>query len=256
MAFIYLMIGLLATTVGAIAGLGGGVIIKPVLDAFGHYDIATIGVLSSSTVFAMSIVSLGKKIKAGIKLDGKRTFSIAIGATIGGIIGKQLFQSFMKMLNNESAAKTIQAIILTVLMLIVFILVNNKDKIKTKNIKSLIVCFFVGIILGTISSFLGIGGGPINVAILALLFSMNAKEAAIHSIFIIFFAQLSKLVNISLTSGFAAYNLEMLYYMILGGIGGGILGATLSKKMSNEHINKLFNIVLIIIICINIYNIF
>ena len=36
--FIFLTISFLASTVGAICGIGGGVIIKPVLDAFGGLE--------------------------------------------------------------------------------------------------------------------------------------------------------------------------------------------------------------------------
>ncbi|HLQ75126.1 MAG TPA: sulfite exporter TauE/SafE family protein, partial [Alloiococcus sp.] len=55
---IYFAVGLIATIFGALAGLGGGVIIKPVLDLLGDYDVGTISVLSAATVFSMSVVSL------------------------------------------------------------------------------------------------------------------------------------------------------------------------------------------------------
>lgn len=57
MTAVYFLIALLATTAGAMTGMGGGVIIKPLLDLLGDYDAATIGVLSALTVFVMSLVS-------------------------------------------------------------------------------------------------------------------------------------------------------------------------------------------------------
>ncbi len=256
MIIIYFLIGFLATVIGAIAGLGGGVIIKPVLDALGHYDIATIGVLSSATVFSMAVVSLTKSILSGVNLEGKRTLMIAIGSIAGGVLGRLLFSRFLIILNNESLAKGVQSSILAGLMILVFIVVSYKDRITKLNIKKSAYSFIVGILLGTVSSFLGIGGGPINVAILVLLFSMDTKAAALHSIFIIFFSQLSGSLKIYFSTGFSAYNLDMLYYMIPGGIAGGYFGNTLSNKMKNTHIQKLFNITLILIILINIYNVF
>jgi uncharacterized membrane protein YfcA len=70
-SILYFLITLFATTLGSTSGMGGGVIIKPVLDAFGHYDIETISVLSSVSVFLMCLISVSKKIRAGndIKLD-------------------------------------------------------------------------------------------------------------------------------------------------------------------------------------------
>ena len=53
----YFFICITATTLGAIAGIGGGVIIKPVLDALGGLSVASIGFLSGCTVLAMSVVS-------------------------------------------------------------------------------------------------------------------------------------------------------------------------------------------------------
>ena len=47
--FLYMIFGLvsvLASMAGAICGIGGGVLIKPVLDAFGVLDVATISFLS------------------------------------------------------------------------------------------------------------------------------------------------------------------------------------------------------------------
>ncbi|MFK4998842.1 TSUP family transporter [Bacillus sp. N9] len=85
---IYFLVGLLASTIGAIAGLGGGIIIKPVLDGIGTYDVATIGILSAATVFAMACVSLLKAARSGVKVNGKVSYLLAIGSISGGIIGK------------------------------------------------------------------------------------------------------------------------------------------------------------------------
>ena len=56
MNIIYFLVGIIATTIGAISGIGGGVIIKPVLDTLGNYDISTISILSSFTRFLCQIV--------------------------------------------------------------------------------------------------------------------------------------------------------------------------------------------------------
>ncbi len=48
---VYFLIILFATIVGAGAGMGGGVIIKPTLDLISDYNVVTISFLSSVTVF-------------------------------------------------------------------------------------------------------------------------------------------------------------------------------------------------------------
>lgn len=255
-SIIYFLVGIISTTVGAISGLGGGVIIKPVLDMLGKYDISTIGVLSAFTVFSMSAVSLGKNIKNKVKLDGKRTITLAIGSILGGVIGKQNFSIFLSVLNNDLLAQKIQSMILFLLMIVVLVLYIKEDDIEGIKVENIIICFIVGLILGMISSFLGIGGGPLNVIVLMYILGMDIKSSAIHSIFIIFFSQGSKLLTILFSEGFSKYNLEVVIYMILGGILGGFLGNNLSKYMKKENVKSLFKYCMILIICFNLYNIF
>ncbi len=51
---IFLCVSFGASLVGAICGIGGGVIIKPLLDAFGVLSVSTISILSGCTVVALS----------------------------------------------------------------------------------------------------------------------------------------------------------------------------------------------------------
>ena len=51
---IFLGVSFCASVVGAICGIGGGVLIKPLLDAFGVLSVASISFLSGCTVLSMS----------------------------------------------------------------------------------------------------------------------------------------------------------------------------------------------------------
>lgn len=248
MALIYFLIAFIATTFGALAGLGGGVIIKPVLDTLNDFDLATISVLSSATVFSMAVVSTIRQVRAGFRFE-KRMIVLALGAAVGGAVGKQLFSIFIKSVDTN-LLKGSQAVILAALLIIILL----KDKLPKFNIKNLVFASGLGILLGTIAAFLGIGGGPINVAILCMFLGLATKDAAVISIFIILLSQASKLTLIQIDSGFSAYNLQMLWYMIPAGILGGLIGSKLNRKLSENHINKIFKIMIMLIICINIYN--
>ena len=70
-----------------------------------------------------------------------------------------------------------------------------KAKIKTYKVENAIVCVLIGVFLGIMSSFLGIGGGPINLVVLFFFFSMSTKIAAENSLYIIFFSQIASLVS-------------------------------------------------------------
>ena len=59
---IYCFIVLLATTLGACAGIGGGIIIKPFMDFLNYDNVATISFYSANAVFAMACFSSIKRL--------------------------------------------------------------------------------------------------------------------------------------------------------------------------------------------------
>lgn len=249
MGLLYFIIVLIATTAGSIAGIGGGVLIKPILDALAHYDVTTIGVLSSVAVLSMAVVSTVICVIDGMKID-KKLILLAIGAIAGGFVGKEIFYSLLSVI-DEPVMKIVQAIIIALLM----ILILFKSKMSRVCIENIPAVFLVGFLLGTLSSFLGIGGGPINVAILYLLLNMDIKKAAVGSIFIILLAQVSKIATISISEGLSSYNLNMLWYMIPAGITGGLIGPYLQSRLKEKFVHYLFDITVIVVILICVYNI-
>ncbi|WP_249308641.1 sulfite exporter TauE/SafE family protein [Lederbergia citrea] len=253
-ALIYFLVGLVASTLGAMAGLGGGIIIKPALDFLGHYDVTTIGILSAATVFSMACVSLINAARARIKVKGKISFVLALGSIAGGIFGKLTLNHLVGQIENQNIITVFQAGILATLMLVIFLFVKNKAKIETYQLHNIVIIFIVGFGLGTFSSFLGIGGGPLNMATLALAFSMSTKESTINSIFIIFFSQLASLAMTASTTGFADLDIQVLGFMIVGGGLGGLIGAVIYQRISNRQIEKVFNFTLLAILFLNIYN--
>ena len=202
----------------------------------------------------MACVSLLKATREGIRIKGRVSFILAGGSIIGGIVGKIVFNYLVNFMKNDGLITTIQAGILAALMLIIFLLVKNNQRIKTYNLKNIAFILIVGFGLGMLSSFLGIGGGPLNIAILAWLFSMNTRDATINSIFIIFFSQLSSLLIIASTTGYSSFDLSMLSYMLIGGVVGGFIGTSFSQKLTDRKIENIFYFTLTGIFLINIYN--
>ncbi len=256
MEILYFMLAVIATTVGSAAGIGGGIVIKPVLDTFSSYSLPTINLLSSATIFIMAVVSIGKQLLKKDKIDLKRTTIIAIGSIIGGIIGQKILKVLISMNKNSNTVLILQSVMLIVLLLGVFFYMRMEDKIKKYNLKSRLVIIILGVILGAIAAFLGIGGGPINVAIFTIFFSMTARDAARNSIIVILFSQGAKIASIAVTTGFSSYTLNALPVMLIGGILGGFIGYRLNRSVSENNIIKIFNSTILLIVLINIYNIY
>ncbi len=75
---IYSIIVLCATMIGAITGLGGGIIIKPAFDFVGIDTTSMISVYSTVAVFTMCLVSIYKRSKQGFHVQKQ----IALGSGI------------------------------------------------------------------------------------------------------------------------------------------------------------------------------
>lgn len=252
---LYFLIAIGATTVGSLTGMGGGVIIKPLMDVLQGFDVQTIGVLSSITVFSMSVVSIGKQMLSKTKIPFDTAIPLALGSVVGGLAGEKLLQLIVDALQANAAVTVVQNVALSLLILAVFLYMKNKSHIPSKQLRGLVVSLLVGAFLGICSSFLGIGGGPINVALIIYLFSFDTKTATVCSLVTILFAQISKLTTVALTTGFGGFDLSMAPVMVVGAIAGGFIGASLNKKCKEETVEKAFNAVQLLVLAISVFNI-
>ncbi len=255
MIYVIFLVAFLASAVGAVCGIGGGVIIKPLLDALGVADVAQISFLSGCTVLSMSCYSVGRSLAAKDSTVKLRTATpLAIGAAIGGIVGKNLFSALRDMSSQPERVGGYQAVCLAVITAATLVYTLNKQRINTLKVKNTAVCIAVGLLLGTLSSFLGIGGGPINLVVLYFFFSMETKEAAQNSLYIILISQTASLLTAIFTASIPQFNAVWLVLMVFGGIGGGMLGRVLNKKITSKTVEKLFAGLIVVIIFISCYN--
>jgi uncharacterized membrane protein YfcA len=251
----FLFIACFASTIGAISGIGGGIIIKPVLDALSGQGLAEINFLSGSTVLAMSLVSLFCSRSSGIKLEPKRGTALAGGAVLGGTAGKLIFGITFRFFTRATLLGIFQSFILIFLALTVSRYIKKKKTIRPRNIHTIPICVLVGVFLGMVSAFLGIGGGPINIMVISYSFSMNAKTAALHSLYTIFFSQGASFLLAFADGSIPPVNPALVIAMTTGGIGGGLIGSRIVKTISDEAVEKLFGIVLWLVILLSAYNI-
>ena len=251
---IYFVVIVLANTVGAISGMGGGVLIKPILDLIGAHSVAGISFYSTVAVFTMSIVSTVRQVSSGKSLNWQIVGWVSSGAVVGGVVGNIVFEVFLRLFENEKHVQLIQ-IFLTVLTLVFafFYTKHHQPKFHLTSWTWYLIC---GVVLGFLASFLGIGGGPVNVSLLMLMFALPIKEATLYSLSTIFFSQLAKLVTIALTSSFMRFDLSMLFYVIPAAIIGGLWGARFSRVLSPKKVTFIFQAIVIVVLLINLYNAF
>ena len=252
---IFFLVALGASAVGAICGIGGGVIIKPVLDLLHLATVSTISFSSGCTVLTMSCYSVGKSLLAGeksVSLDVGTP--LAVGAAAGGLLGNQLFALARQLWDDPDRVGSIQAACLAAVTVGTLLYTLNKARIPTHRLQNKGACAAIGLALGCMSSFLGIGGGPINLVVLYFFFSVDTKTAAANSLYIILFSQLCSLLTTLLTNSVPDFRWTVLVLMAAGGLGGGILGRKLNRKMKGESVERLFIALMVVIICVSVFN--
>ena len=251
------LIALLSSAVGAICGIGGGVGIKPVMDMFRIDSVAAISFLSGCTVLSMSCYTVGRAMLAGEgRVDVKTGTPLALGAALGGLAGKALFTAVKGLFQQSDMVGAVQSACLAVITLGTLAYTLCKARIHTHRLTAPAACCAVGLALGICSSFLGIGGGPLNLVVLYYFFSMDTRTAAANSLYIILFSQLASLLATLIAGTIPDLQLMMLVWMIAGGIGGGIIGRACSKRMDDRAVEKLFMGLMGVIIAISLFNCF
>lgn len=252
-SIIYFFVVLLANVIGSLSGMGGGVIIKPIMDSLGRSGLLAINFYSSFAVFIMSIVSTYKQYKNGIDIKWSQAIRLAIGSMIGGYLGNWILVLLLKLLKSENVVNIIQIILLIFTLIIALIYTKPLHLgFVEKHMNTYLL--LSGVILGTVATLLGIGGGPINVALLVSLFSFAPKISTTYSIITIFFSQSTKLISsISMipTMGISWMNI---IFILFAAILGGYFGAVISNKVSSQLVLRIYKVTILGVLLINIVN--
>ena len=270
---IYSLIALLSTFVGSLTGMGGGIIMKPLIDLLGDYGSEGASMLSSCAVLAMSLVNVARRVigaaakkrKEGAgeadaqrepeqsEVPASRLITLALGSTVGGYAGQVIFDALS---GSSSSVKQVQNAVMAALVLVIFFYMLFSARLPRFHFKAVAVYALVGVALGVISSFLGIGGGPVNVAVLTLMFSMDIKTAVFASLLSVLFTQTTKLLTVLITKGVSPFMQEMMPFMIAGAVIGGFAGALVVKKLSKKTVRIIFCALQVVVFAVCIINIF
>lgn len=244
-----------ASVIGGLCGVGGGVLAKPLLDAAGVMPIATVSFLSGLTVLSMAAISVYKNRKTD-SLQWKRSLPLGIGAALGGVLGKWLFAVLRGLAGADRLVGCVQSAALGIFTLGILFYVRFRGRIQTRHIRSRTVCGLIGIFLGLISAFLGIGGGPMNIVVFHYFFSMDTKTSAVNSLLVVLISQSGSFLYSLISRTIPAFQVFTLVVMVCAGVMGGFTASRLQWKMHAKQIDRLFCAVLLLILFLCAYNVF
>lgn len=250
---IYLLVVFFSTCIGAVTGVGGGAIIKPMFDRLGYDSAVVIGAYSSIAVCTMCLSSLVRQLKTRITVNPKVLVGLSFGSVCGGYLGEQLFHQMTSSVPNETV-KAWQAGLLVLVLLFTTSYHIKKANLPTYRVQNIGVISLLGLAIGLLSIFLGIGGGPLNIAVLVILFSYTVKEAAMYSLAMIFFAQLPKITLIVWKWQGYGLHLGFVGMLIIAAIAGGLIGTWGHRRLTDKQVNAWFLALTIAIIGISLIN--
>ena len=229
-------LGFAAGILGSMIGLGGGIIVVPVLTFLGFSPTAA----ASNSLFAAlsnaiaSTISYSRQKRIEYSLGLKLGLLTIPGTILGAVISTDVTPGIFKILFG-----------LVLIASAAYIFLRKKIETKEKTLSNQMMIFAVGasFFAGIISSFFGIGGGIIFVPLMVVGMGMAMKKAAPTSQLILLFASLSGVISHSILGH---PDFTQAGFLAIGSFIGGLIGARLSLDIKERYLKILVSVVILI----------
>jgi len=222
--FELILVGVFIGTMSGFFGIGGGIILVPILLALGFDIKAAIGISIMQMVFT-SVLGSYLNYKKGSLILGEGLF-VGLGGFIGGYIGGYVTDY----LPDAILQFTFLGLLLFALLRL-FFSKNHADDVQTKSI-SKILLFSIGIVIGIFSMTLGIGGSIILTPLLVGLLHYPIKKAVSAGLFFVVFSSISGMIS-RLSTG--SIDFENGLYVALSSLIGVTLGIWLKDHVTSKN---------------------
>lgn len=230
------LLGFAGGILGSMIGLGGGIIVVPVLTFLGFSPTAA----ASNSLFAAlsnavaSTISYSKQKRIEYSLGLKLGLLSVPGTILGAIISSDVAPDIFKVLFG---------LVLVASAAYIFLRRNLESRQKTISKQMMVFAIGASFFAGIISSFFGIGGGIVFVPLMVAGMGMAMKRAAPTSQLILLFASLSGVITHSLL-GHPDFTQAGL--LAIGSFIGGLVGARLSIDIKERYLQILVSVVILI----------
>ena len=218
---------LAGTAIGAMAGffgIGGGMVLVPILLVLGFETKDAIGISIVQMVFT-SIYGSYLNYKKGSLIVGEGIF-VGFGGFIGGYIGGYVTQFISDII--------LQFLFLGVLLFALFRLFfskHNEDEGKTKTLNKALL-FIIGLVIGVFSITLGVGGSVILIPLLVGVLHYPIKKAVSAGLFFVVFSSVAGLIS-RLTTGTIDFNNGLI--VAVASLVGVAMGIWLKDHVTSRH---------------------
>ena len=238
------LFGIITGFTSGFFGVGGGIILIPMLLAFGFVMKEAVAISIMQMVFSSVYGSFlnAKKAKDVVK-DGT---IIGIGGSIGGILSGYLVPN----VSNE----TLQYLFISILIFsILRIFYSPAIQTEEKQNKNNFILLFIGFCIGILAMSIGVGGSILLTPILVGFLKYDLKAATALGLFFVIFSSISGLISTS-------YNGQMLFtegaIVGIGSLIGVYFGIKVKDMVKSTSYKKYVLLLNIFVLIIMIYKTF
>jgi len=231
-----LPLGFAAGVLGSMIGLGGGLVVVPVLTFFGFSP----ALAASNSLFAAfsnavaSTISYAKQKRIEYSLGLKLGLLSIPGTILGALISDQITPSLFKILFG---------ILLVASSAYIFSKRKIESKVYNASKQVMVLAVAASFFAGIISSLFGIGGGIVFVPLMVIAMGLSMRLAAPTSQLILLFASASGMIVHSILGHPDFYQALLL---AVGAFGGGLVGSRLSVEVEEKKLKILVSAVMVV----------
>lgn len=231
-----LPLGFAAGILGSMIGLGGGLVVVPVLTFFGFSP----ALAASNSLFAAfsnavaSTISYAKQKRIEYSLGLKLGLLSIPGTILGALISDQITPSLFKILFG---------ILLVASSVYIYSKRKMEPKVYNTSKQVMVLAVAASFFAGIISSLFGIGGGIVFVPLMVIAIGLSMRLAAPTSQLILLFASASGMMVHSILGHPDFYQA---FLLAVGAFGGGLVGSRLSVDVEEKKLKILVSAVMVI----------
>jgi len=219
-----ILVGIFIGTMAGFFGIGGGMILVPVLLALGFDIKGAIGISIVQMVFS-SVFGSYLNHKKGTLIIGEGLF-VGIGGFVGGFIGGKV--------THLVSDTILQFLFLGLLLFAMFRLFFSKthtDDSATKTLNKALL-LFIGLVIGIFSITLGVGGSIILTPILVGILHYPIKKAVSAGLFFVVFSSIAGMIS-RLSTGTIDFHNGLV--VAIASLIGVTLGIWMKEHVKDTH---------------------
>ncbi len=221
---LFLLLGGFTGLLSGFFGIGGGMVIVPVMLVLGHSYDSAVGISILQMVFS-SVVGSWTNFKKGF-LDVRTGIFVGLGGMVGASFSGLILRTF-------SHKFLLGAFILVALYSFLRFAFKNKSPVVdspqdfTLNTRTKLILIIIGALTGVFAISLGIGGGVLMVPLLAHYLKIPAKQSVPLGLFFVIFSSISGVLSLERHDLLDLYDLQWGLMVGIGSVIGVVIGVRL-----------------------------